>query len=522
MDDFFDSEEEEFEDIEVPELVHRYEQMIENHSTMYLSLDDYAQLFAYYMMIDNDTGMYSNHPEEVNMEMAASVLSYGMRQYPASPVLQMYRIYYKYQQRVYNIHETLELLAQVEIPEYDMLDIGFCKGRIYMAIGAASAAIYTFEKLLKFARTKGDKIDIYREIISSIRFEDEDNIDKISHYLEKIITLDPSSELEYLNQIGCDSRKVEMIFTILERYVKRHLFSKNGWLVLGKRYCYYSKYKEAAEAMNKAIALSNENDPELLVSMGNIYKSWDKKEMALEYYQEAMLHCSPNKKYSPDLLSNLADLYLDTEQLEQAAYYYNLLLEINPENQDALYCLGMIYFEQEKYDLAIHYLERARKIDMEQVRVSRISCKSSVLSLMSICMITVNRGDEMIKIYEHMSKYFFYNVEFWLVYADHYVLINNYDMALYILDMGMRMEKATLDIMKLKQDMGFTANAILLYRKANYYFIMGYTDCGILCLRRALEINPFNVQHFLEYDRLTAALPEVIELIKEFEKKDIL
>ncbi|MDR0606356.1 MAG: tetratricopeptide repeat protein [Bacteroidales bacterium] len=519
MDDFFDHEEEEFEDIEVAELVHRYEKMIENNSSMYLSLDDYIQLFAYYMMIENDADMYSNYSEEVNMEMAASVLRYGMQQYPTSPVLQMYSIYYKYQQSEYNMPETIELVEQIEIPEYDMMNICFCKGRLYMALAASHAALPVFENLLKFAHTKGDKMDIYRELYRLIRFEHNNNIDKIIHYLEEMIKLDPSSELNYLTEIKYDYNTQEIVCAILEQYVNRHLFSKNGWMVLGENYHSYSRYEDAIDALNKAMALSNENDVTLLVYLGNAYKALGAKETAMEYYQDALQNWSPNKDYSYELLFNIAELYFEAGQLDQAAYFYNLLIEIDPESLRALHCLGMIYFAHEDYDRAIHYLERARKINMEEVQEIRAPSNDLILSLMSKCMIAVERSDEMIKIYEQMSQYAFYHIGFWLVYSEHYALIKNYVAALSILDQAMRIRETETSTIELEQGVMLFEDAPLLYRKANYYFINGDTDNGSSCLRLALIIDPSNLHHFLEYDNQMAALPEVIEIIEEFKNK---
>jgi tetratricopeptide (TPR) repeat protein len=523
MDDFFDSEEEEFEDIEVSELVHRYEQMLRNNGSIYLTLDDYEQLFAYYMMIENDAGMYSDHPADVNMKMAASILKYGMRQYPNSHVLQMFKIYYKYEKGDYSIFDVVKLLGQIEIPEYDRMNTGFCKGRIYKAIGANHAAVPVFEELLEFAHTKGDKIDIYSELISIITFVDEENIDRISYYLEKVTALDPLSELEYLTQIEYSYGKSETILAILERYVNRHLFSMNAWSVLGKKYCYHSRYEEAVDAYKKAIALSDKkNEGKLFISIGDAYKGWEKKEKALEYYLEAMPYWSLKNKDMLSLVSNIASLYFETGQSEQAGYYYNLSIEANPNDTNALYYLGVIYYEKNEYDLAIHYLERARRFNMKTVKETKVPCNTRVLFLLSKCMIRMDRSDEMEKIFEQMSKYFYYNIDFWLVYAEYYAMMNNYGTAMRILDKGIPvLVEAFREIEKEYEiTISLTGDVKLLYRKANYCFIAGHTDCGMSCLKKALMIDVEDVQDFLEYDKQTAELPEVIEIIKEFTNKN--
>lgn len=428
----------------------------------------------------------------------------------------MFEIYYKYQQDEYSFSGALAELEEIDIPEYDRINTGLYKGRIYIAMENSSMAVSIYEELFEFADTTEDKRYIYQNLIPLIRRK-EDNIDEISCYLEEMVALDPSFEREYLYLVH-NWIDLETSYVIFEQYVNRHLFSKHGWVVLGFAYSYCLKYKEAIEALNKAIALSYENDMEILVFMGDAYKGLGKKEVALECYQEAILIGKPNKKKPSSILSKIADLYFETGQLKQSAYYYNLLIEENPKNQNVLHHLGMIYYRQEEYDLAIHYLERARKENMEEIKGSKKTCNDMVLSLMSKCMIAVDRSDEMIEIYERMSKYLFYDIGFWLTYSDHYAQINKYEIALYILDKGMfmPMNKEELAYIWKTKKFFFEKTVYILYRKANYYFLGGYTDCGLSCLRMALTTDPHGLFIFLDYDSQTAVLPEVIEIIEEF------
>jgi tetratricopeptide (TPR) repeat protein len=491
MDDFFESEgEDEFEDTEIAKLVSRYESMIKNNRSMYLSLDDYENLFMYYAQI---CGGF-NYAEELNEEMAGLVIHAGIKQYPDSALLQMFAIYYKFLTDEYLYFETLKLLRYVEFPEYERLELSYSKCEIFLCMGAYKEAASVYMELLKYPQTKQDKIYIYSELISmllkhecSCEKEGEADMSKIMYYLDKLISLDPKSEQKFLTEARYGSYKMNISLSLLELYAETHPFSLPGWYVLAQQYLSHSKYEKAVEAMEYAIALSD--DVDLFIFMGNVYKTWGKSKEALEYYHEAI-------SYSPSLRSfykDVAKLYCKIGREDIGIHYYNLFLEHYPNSLEVLIDTALIFISENKYDVAMLYLEKARKID---------SCAEETLSLLTKCFIGMGRNDEIIKLIERTLDSNPDCVDVWLAYSNYYVLIEDYHQALDILKQGLYV---------LPDDIQ------LLYRMANCYFLDKDNSCGINCLRLAIMMDG-GLSHFYafaEYDRQAVKLPEVVDLIQE-------
>jgi tetratricopeptide (TPR) repeat protein len=494
MDDFLDSEErEEFENIEVTELVSRYEEMIKNNDPIYLSLDDYENLFMYYTLFHDERYFY----EEMNLEMAGKVIQDGIKNYPDAPLLQMFCIYYKYLTKEYHFVDMVKLLECVEIPEYEKVDILYFRADIYKKVCAELEAISVYEELLTLVQTKEEKIGIYVDMIFLSKHMITHDVDKVCDYLEKLTALDPLLEGEHLARLGYETPEVENgvnKFPIIERYVSRNLFSAMGWFDLGQKYLSFSMYEQAENALDNAIALSD--GLEMLIAIGNLYRRGEKAEEALKYYQEA-LERFPDSR---DFYLELGDLYCTMGQISNALSYYKAFLEVHPDSYRALSELGYIYCKEEKYETAIYYLEKARKVGKNY--------DPSLVKKLTKCMVAVGRGDEMTGLFERMAtEYYCIYPDMWLNYSDYYVMCNNYPMAVEVLNRG---------LYHIKED-----DVLILYRMANYYFIMGDYTNGSAYLKMALIKEEFFVDFFLSYDTQTANLPVVIDIIKELRDNNL-
>jgi tetratricopeptide (TPR) repeat protein len=468
--------------------------MIKTNQSTYVSLDDYENLFMYYTRICR----YFNCADEINEEMAGLVIRAGIEQYPNSAVLQMFSIYYKYLNGEYFYHETLKLLRCIEFPKYEKLELSYYKSEILMNMGAYEEAIPMFLELLTHPQTHQDKIEIYSELLtltlqkeSSLTYEEKEEKGKgmstIMYYLDKLISLEPESERKILTRARYQTCSYNFNVPMFEEYAETHPFSVVGWYVLAQEYLSHLRYDKAVEALEYAIALSN--DVNLFIFMGNIYKTWGKNKEALDYYHEAMTHSLSIRSFYKDI----AELFSWEGQSDTAKYYYNLFLEHYPDNIEVLMDLSFLFFTEQKTDIAILYLERALEID---------PCNEEVLSLLTKCFILENKNVEILKLLVQTIDKYPDVVSAWLACSNYYVLVGEYDRALEVLNQG-------LDVLP--------DDVQLIYRMANCYFMDNDNACGINCLRLAImmDTDMLYLSDFANYDRRAAKLPEVTDLIKE-------
>jgi tetratricopeptide (TPR) repeat protein len=185
------------------------------------------------------------------------------------------------------------------------------------------------------------------------------------------------------------------------------------------------------------------------------------------------------------------------KEKNKALACYKLFLDVASDSSELFYKIGVIYFDKEQYEEASFYLQKAEEFSTDY-RVEKIT---TLLRSMLI----IEKEKEMITIFEKAVEKYGQLPFIWINYAELYAYNEDYNLALLILDRGYEQVK----------DFG----QILLYRMANFHYLMGNKGQGGLLLIEALLMDKYFVSFFLDYDEETAALPEVIEIIKEFINK---
>ena len=478
MDDFFGSEEE-MDDIEGNELISRYESMVKNNHPVYLSSDDYELLFMHY------TGFYRDgFSEEVDMKMTSKVIHAGILQYPNAPLLNVFWIYFKYLDDKISETKTIELLQNIEFPEYERMSQNYHLATVYLKIDALDAARSLYESMLAEANSKDDRKRIYSELI--FLFNSPNDIPKLMKYISDFLKITPREEPNMLDELnGNYLFNSEMGVSFFKAYVDKFPFSAKAWQYLGEAYSGQVMFEDAVCAMNNAIALSNSTEP--FISLAWIYRSWGKESEALDIYLE-VLAMNPDNK---DFYAEMADVYHALGQFGQAIYYFGLALEFNPTNLHALMGIALNFAEQEQYTDAIRHLRKAITIDFAPVEA---------WLLLADYLIEIGEDAEALLLYEKVTQSYPQSADVWLAHSNYYALTEDVKKACAILDQGLTLMKG---------------NAQLMYRMANYHFLYEDYSAGIIYLKGAYALDEIFLNQFLEYDEQTAALPVVVDIINE-------
>jgi len=478
MDDFFGLEEEELEDLESVELITRYEDMVNGSRSTYLSVDDYEDLFIHYIHFYYLPILL----EGADLEMAGKVIRDGLSQYPDSSVLQLFSVYYRYLTENLTKEKTLALLKQIELQEYNKITPSYYLANICAKIDARDESIALYQKLLEDIHTEDEKIGIYCDLIFLL--DEEKDIPIIFEYYEKIMNIAPEGKGRLFMDLYIHFLfKPEFGVLFFELFVKRHPFSANGWHCLGQLYAILSLFEKAIEALNNAVALSDEAGS--LIALAEIYNAFGKKEKSLEYFLE-VLSLYPKRT---DCYLDIADLYYALGQAEVALRYYALSLDAFPDDAEAFIGTAIALSSLERYDEAIAYLKKIRKMNVVPVEA---------LLLMSDYYIELGREDEAITLFEQMTELHPLVADVWLSYSNYYAGCEDYEKAYSILRCGMFVMKD---------------NVQLMYRMANYYFLAGNNERAISFLETAYLIDPSYLDMFLDYDEEIPKNPFIMDVV---------
>lgn len=93
--------------------------------------------------------------------------------------------------------------------------------------------------------------------------------------------------------------------------------------------------------------------------LAQAYEGQGKTDLAITFYEKAMLQVSPAvSTYAGDIQFRIAHLSYQNGRIDQALSYYELVLQKNPDNHEALYHIALICHDKKKYIKAKQLLER--------------------------------------------------------------------------------------------------------------------------------------------------------------------
>lgn len=177
--------------------------------------------------------------------------------------------------------------------------------------------------------------------------------------------------------------------------VRRDSLRAENWLALGQCYLYARKWNEAEQALRRARACDS-LDSKIYLSFAQLHVSrirelgfQDERELCARALalnpldaeaaialanqlllanrrEEAIALLEKYRRLNPNhlpVLMMLGRIYLTRNELLQTLPLYQHILELDPRNADAYYNLGIAYYNQEDYDNAIRFFERALRLN---------------------------------------------------------------------------------------------------------------------------------------------------------------
>ena len=479
MEDFFDTEEEDW-GWDEQELVDRYENMLSSRKSDFFSVDDYEELYFHYVNFYFDFRPLS----EEQLKKGGRILEAAIAQYPDSEILQLLQIYHAFKDKHISKNILIGKLEKVPFPKYEREHFTHILAHIYRQIGGRAKAFSLLSALLEEADTDEDKLMLYYEIM--LLYESAEQAHLAVECCNNILKIGDLTQEELFGEMYRYFFLKTIAIPAFELLTQQYTFSMFAWIYLGKSYCDVLMYEEAIQALNYAVAISN-NHPVPLIVLGRIFMEISKVSEAFECFQEAVA-IDPS---ITGLYTEMGELLYVMEMPEQAIYSFSLALDADNNDINAMLGMALALSALERYEDSIAYIMRAKKIE-------ELSVEGWLL--LADDYIETNRDDEALAIFQQLAKHHPRDVDVWLSYSNYYAIIEDFSQACAVLNEGLFL---------------LNDSAPLLYRMANYYFLQGDSKLAIPYLRLAFTYEPDFLNMFLEYDDDLAKNPQIIDFVNK-------
>lgn len=342
----FDFEHEhEDENINIPELVDKYEKAVNEEQAAFFEQDDFEAIILYYL-------------EKGRIEEAFSVSEKSLQQYPYSSILLIKKaqIYFELKQ----LDKALELLDVAEIYESSEIGIYLLRAEIFTFQSKYQDAIDILNDLLANAEQE-ELSDIYLQMCDV--YEDWEKYAEVYNCLVACLKIDPNNE-EALNRFNyCIeiTGKFEESIAIHEKLIDQNPYNQYAWYNLACTYRGMNLYEKAIDAFEYVLAINEDAD--------FVYQDMAELHYKNNAYQKAL-------QVINDMLETFeADdeiFYLQGKCHEalgnnkMARYCYRKAVRENPSLSDAYFRIGETYKNEGLWEQAYKSFQKANDLEKEQ------------------------------------------------------------------------------------------------------------------------------------------------------------
>lgn len=462
MDDFFDNEE---DNINLNELVERFEKMLKEKKHFFFDTEEYEDLIDYYLQLGET-------------KLATKALDMGMEQYPGSTGLLIRQAQLLVSSN--KAEKALKVLAKVENIDPTNTDIYITKGAIYSKLQRYDEAIQEYNKAIKESE---DIAGIYTNI--AFEYENLGDYNRAIEYLKKGLDIEPENEAIFNEVAFCfevSHQTVESI-AFYTAFLEKYPYSYYVWYNLGVAYNELELYEKAVDAFDFGIAINpsvslNYYSKAASLSSMSLYK------MAIDTYKETFLI------EKPEALTYylMGECYEKMEDFNQAIEYFRKAIQLDKKFADAWIGMGVAYEEIDDTKSALRYLKKGVSLDSQN---------PEYLATLAIVQQHAGLFDEAAASFTDAAKYAPDDENIWLDYSALYAELDEYNTALEILDSGITLQPY---------------NNLLQLRKIAYLYMLGKPKEAIAHLQFVLTLGDINLEHLFEYapflkeDRLIAEI----------------
>lgn len=410
--DFFDNE-----------LIHRFEEMIENNAEYYFDTSDIEDIAITYL-------------EWGEIHYAQLAIEHGLKIHPNSTAIKIKKL-----EVLLELDQNKEakiLIDEIEDIAQNHLDFLICCAKYYANVEDYQLSLYFCEKALE----KGQEKNFLYNFIADIYFNCQ-NFQKAIEFYQKALVEDPEDQyamdclINTYQKINAEQDALEF----LSDFLNQDPFSEMAWKNFAILQFNQENFPKALEAFDNLLAISEgkNSDSFYLYNKAVCFESLEQWENAIETYTELLDYQDQEKDI---LYYKIGRCYKKNSCFSKAIFYFQKAIDENPFSDESMSQLAEIYHKVKKLDEAIDFIKEAININSENVNHHKdlafyyIEAENLEQSLIPLKKIT------------QLETYQFKN---WYAYSEVLILLENYTEAILIIE-----------------------NALKLFPKAEFYYQLSH------------------------------------------------
>ncbi len=462
------------DDMEVNELVDRFEKMVRQEQSYYFDADELNVIVEHYLHVNN-------------VKKANLAADIAKTYHPNNPLVQIIRA--KQLLANSNAKEALSTLKNSDFDHEDA-DYQITLGACYTDLGEHEKAIKAYMKAVK-AFDYRDCEDLYASIANE--YENMGDIEKALKYYILGLRRDVDLDEQYFEIRNCFSMlgKINDAIDFFHQEIDRNPYSVSAWMALGNCYVRMGKLEEAIEQFEYAVAI----DPHYkkgYIDLATAFNELDRFKDTIDIMAEATRYNAETAL----LLCLYGEAKAKLGDTEEAFKIYKNAMKLDENLSEAYAGIGFLLSDENNPTSAIKFLKHAHTLSPYNT------------DYMYVLVEEYNKIEEFDIALRYVNEILDlnpYDENVYISMMECYVLKDDPDKAMESLERGLRI---------------LPGNAALLYRKAFLYFAKDQTESGLLTLEMALERDYDGHMEFLSFDAENLTNNQAImELIEEYRKK---
>ena len=459
------------DDYEIQELIERFENQLENGSSLYFDADELNIIIEHYVQ--------KNDIKKINF-----IAELANRYHSENPItnLIMAKKYLAVQDAKNAMTYLNDENNNTDDPDY-LLSLAFC----YSLLENSKLSIETYKKAIK-ALNKENCDDIYNSMaVEYMLLRDFENA---LYYFKKGIKAAQDIAEHYSEITNCYFflGQSEDAIDFFKNEVDNNPHSKAAWMALGNCYLRLHLLEKAAEQYEYALAI-DQHYANAYVNIATIYNELDKYQDCIDIIEEAFR----NKVKKPILYCLYGEAFAKTGNKLYAINNFKKAIELDENIAEAYAGLGFIFCEEDNHESAVKFLEHAHRL---------APYNTDYLFVLVEQYNKLEQFDTSLKYLKEIEELFPYDVNLYIAYMEVYILLDDIDNAKQSIEKG-------LNILE--------NHPALLYRLAFMHFALEDEEMGLIVLEDALKQDSDGVQEFIDFDPIYIMNNErIINLINEY------
>lgn len=432
-------EEEEFwED----ELIHRFEEMIEENENYYFDADEMEDIIGYYLDIGD-------------LPFAEKALNYANSLHPNLYIFKIKELELLIE--LHQLKESAKLIEELKQYPNQHLDFVIAQAKFWSLKNQHKMAI----RFYKIALDAGEEEDYIYHCLGS-EYLAIGEIGQALFYFKAALEMNMEDDIAFYSCIECfnEIHLHKECIDFLKQVIDAAPYKHEAWFELGMQYIKLKNYKEALDAFEFAVAI-NPKSITGLMQMGGCYEKLENPQKAIETYIEA-LEFDDSAAYTH---LKIARVYEKMNEYFKALKFYLQSIHEDPQLDLAWIGAATVYEKLGNLEEARHYTARAKDLDSPNLNYRK------KLANLNVQLGFLEEALEEYEIILTMESDKFLNS---YIYTELLVLLGHYEKA----------------ILELENSISKFNRAESYYQLSHCYFLLKNQQKGKENLKLAKEKNP--------------------------------